>query len=60
MLQRKEETKKRWTEYCSGLYNDSGDSDKALAELNQMTPPPNEDETQDIMYEETFLGGGGK
>jgi len=52
MLQRKEETKKRWTEYCSNLYNNTGNSDCLIAELEQITPTPTEDATQDILYEE--------
>lgn len=52
MLQEKEEVKKRWTEYCSGLYTDSGNSDTVIAELDQISPPPNDDETHSILYEE--------
>jgi hypothetical protein len=52
MLQDKEEVKKRWTEYCSGLYTDSGNSDTVIAELDRISPPPNDDETHTILYEE--------
>ena len=52
MLQEEEEVKKRWTEYCSGLYTGSGNSDTVIAELDQIAPPPNDDETHDILYEE--------
>jgi hypothetical protein len=52
MLQEKEDVKKRWTEYCSGLYSDSGNSDTLLAELYQISPPPNNDVMDDILYEE--------
>jgi hypothetical protein len=30
MLQSKEEIKERWTDYCSGLYNDSENSDTVI------------------------------
>jgi len=33
MLQGKEKVKQRWTEYCSGLYTDSGNSDTVIAAL---------------------------
>jgi len=52
MLQDKEEVKKRWTEYCSGLYTDSGNSDTVVAELDQISPPPNDDGMHDILHEE--------
>ena len=52
MLQEKADVKKRWTEYCSGLYTDGGNSDFVVKELDQIAPPPNEDELQDILYEE--------
>jgi len=52
MLQEKEEVKKRWTEYCSGLYTNSGNSDTVIAELDQISPPPNDDEMHDILHEE--------
>ena len=52
MLQEKKEVKKRWTEYCSGLYTDSGNSDTVIAELDQISPPPNDDEMHDILHEE--------
>jgi len=49
MLQGKEETKKRWSEYCSSLYNNTCNRDRLIAELEQITPPPTEDVTQDIL-----------
>ncbi len=52
MLQDKVEVKKRWTEYCSGLYTDRGNSDTVITELDQITPPPNEDEMHYILYKE--------
>ncbi len=52
MLQDKVEVKKRWTEYCSGLYTDRGNSDTIITELDQITPPPNEDEMHYILYKE--------
>lgn len=52
MLQCKEEVMARWTEYCSGLYTGSGNSDTVIIELEQISPPPNEDEMYDIPREE--------
>ena len=52
MLQDKAEVKKRWTEYCSGLYTDGGNNEAVVNELDKISPPPNEDEQQDILYEE--------
>ncbi len=52
MLQDKAEVKKRWTEYCSGLYTDRGNSDTVITELDQISPPPNEDEMHYILYKE--------
>jgi len=52
VLQGKEEVKARWTEYCSSLYTESGDSNSVITELIQIAPPPNEDETHYVMYEE--------
>jgi hypothetical protein len=52
MLQDKDDVKKRWTEYCSGLYTDSGNNDTVVAELDQISPPPKDDEMHDILYEE--------
>ena len=52
MLQDKADIRKRWTEYCSGLYTDDGNSDAVVKELDQISPPPNEDELQDILLEE--------
>ena len=52
MLQYKEEVMARWTENCSGLYTESGNSDTVIIELEQISPPPNEDEMYDIPREE--------
>ncbi len=52
MLQDKVEAKKRWTKYCSGLYTDRGNSDSVITELDQISPPPNEDEMHNILYKE--------
>ena len=52
MLQCKEEVMARWTKYCSGLYTGSGNSDTVIIELEQISPPPNEDEMYDIPREE--------
>ncbi|XP_016299301.1 uncharacterized protein LOC107656114 [Sinocyclocheilus anshuiensis] len=52
MLQDKAEVKKRWTEYCRGLYTDRANSDTVITELDQISPPPNEDEMHYILYEE--------
>jgi len=49
MLQGKEETKERCTEYCSSLYNNTGNSDRLIAELEQIAPPPTKDGTQAIL-----------
>jgi hypothetical protein len=48
----KKKSKKRWTEYCSSLYTESGNSQPVVTELNRITPPPNEDELHHILYEE--------
>ncbi len=48
----KAEVKKRWTEYCSDLYTDRGNSDTIITELDQISPLPNEDEMHYIVYEQ--------
>ncbi len=50
--QDKAKVKKRWTEYCSGLYTDTGNSDTIITELDQISPLPNEDEIHYILYKE--------
>ena len=51
MLQSKDQIKQRWTQYCSGLYKDHGEGDEMVKELEEITPPSNED-PQDIQYAE--------
>jgi hypothetical protein len=50
MLQGREEVKKWWTEYCSGLCTDSGHGDTAITDLDQISPSPSEDELREILY----------
>ena len=51
MLQSKDEIKQRWTQYCSSLYKDHGGGDQMVKELEEITPPNNEN-PQDILYTE--------
>lgn len=51
ILQSKDEIKGRWTQYCSALYTDPGGGDEAMKELEEITPPINED-PPDILYAE--------
>ena len=51
MLQSKDEIKRRWTEYCSSLYKDPGGRDRMVRELEDISPPV-DDDTQDILYSE--------
>ena len=51
VLQSKDEIKQRWTQYCSSLYKDHGGGDEMVKELDEITPPIDED-PQDILYEE--------
>jgi hypothetical protein len=39
MLQDKEDIKRRWTEYCSSLYCDTGDGKDKTAELERLWHP---------------------
>ena len=52
ILQDKEETKQRWTEYCSELYKDSNESDTVSPELEEIAPPPTDDNEDLILIEE--------
>ena len=53
ILMDKEETKARWTEYCSELYCSTGrDNKDLLSELEKISPPPKDDENDNILYEE--------
>jgi hypothetical protein len=52
MLQDKEEIKNRWTEYCRTLYQDTGTAKNTVDELEKLAPPPSEDESDSILYEE--------
>lgn len=51
MLQSKDEIKQRWKQYCSGLYKGHGGGDEMVKELEEITPPRDED-PQDILYAE--------
>ena len=51
MLQPKDEIKERWTQYCSSLYKDHGGGEGMAKELEEITPPNNE-ESHDILYSE--------
>jgi hypothetical protein len=51
ILQSKDEIKQRWTQYCSSLYKDHGGGDEMVKELEEITPPSDED-PQDILYAE--------
>ena len=45
--------RKRWTAYCSNLYEDKDESNiQLLDDLQKITPPPLDDENDNIMYEE--------
>ncbi|CAF1527450.1 unnamed protein product [Adineta ricciae] len=51
MLQSKDEITKRWTQYCSNLYKDHGGGNEVIKELEEITPP-NDEDPQDILYAE--------
>ena len=51
MLQSKDKIKQRWTQYCSRLYEDHGGEDGMIKELEEITPP-NDEDPQDILYAE--------
>ena len=51
MLQSKDEIKQRWTQYCSSLYKDHGEGEGMVKELEEITPP-NNDDSHDILYYE--------
>ena len=51
MLQSKREIKQRWTQYCSGLYKDQVGGEGMVRELEEITPP-NNDDSHDILYAE--------
>ena len=51
VLQSKDEIKQRWTQYCSTLYKDHGGGDEMVKELDEITPP-NDEDLQDILYAE--------
>jgi hypothetical protein len=52
MLQSKDEIKQRWTQYCSDLYRDHGGGDGVVQELEEITPPTNDEDPHDILYSE--------
>jgi len=52
MLQSKDDIKQRWTQYCSSLYKDPGGGDGMVKELEDIAPPGDDDDTQDILYSE--------
>ena len=55
IIQRREETKKRWTEYCSGLYINNENNKDLVDGLERITPIQNEEDTEeedDILHEE--------
>ncbi|CAF4663312.1 unnamed protein product, partial [Rotaria sp. Silwood2] len=51
MLQSKEHIKQRWTEYCGSLYEDKGDGEEMVKELELITPSY-EDNPNEILYAE--------
>ncbi|CAF5002173.1 unnamed protein product [Rotaria sp. Silwood1] len=51
LLQSKEAIKKRWTQYCSNLYKDNGGGDILIKELEQISPPIQQ-ESHDILFSE--------
>ena len=51
LLQSKEAIKKRWTQYCSNLYKDNGGGDILIKELEQISPPIQQ-ESHDILLSE--------
>lgn len=53
ILMDREKTKQRWTEYCSDLYkNTDPENRELLEELEMISPPPKDDENDNILYEE--------
>src|SRR6266536_4583295 len=53
ILMDKEETQKRWTEYCRELYQDSDQENTVLLqELEKISPPLKDDKKDNILYEE--------
>jgi len=59
ILQGREEIKERWTEYCSSLCTDGGNSEAVIDALQQIASPPNKDELHCILYEEMKQQLGG-
>jgi hypothetical protein len=51
MLKSKDEIKQRWTQYCSGPYQDQGGGEGMVKELEEITPP-NNDDSHDILFSE--------
>ena len=51
ILQSKDEIKQRWTQYCSSLYKDHGGGEGMVKELEEISPP-NNDDSYDILYSE--------
>ena len=52
MLLEKDEIRRRWTEYCSELYENHEDHEDYVKELESIAPPPREDEDETILYSE--------
>ena len=53
IIQVGEETKKKWTEYCSGLYSNNENNKELVDELHRIAPIQNEEDTEeedDILY----------
>ena len=51
LLQSKEAIKKRWTQYCSNLYKDNSGRDIVIKELEEISPPIQQ-ESHDILFSE--------
>ena len=51
LLQSKEAIKKRWTQYCSNLYKDNSGGDIVIKELEEISPPIQQ-ESHDILFSE--------
>jgi hypothetical protein len=49
MLQSKDEIKQRRTQYCSSLYKDHGGGEEIVKELEEITPP-NDEDPHDILF----------
>ena len=53
ILMDKEKIRQRWTEYCNNLYEDKNEANlQLLDKLQKIAPPPLDDESDNIMYEE--------